>query len=61
MVGSLNMPKDGKLYHGEIMGFKYSKQFNSDAEFKAWLKPKLERYVLTTPEIEVLKDILGIA
>ena len=46
-------------YTGEILGFHYDIEKKDDAEFKIWLKAKLERYVFTEPVLEVIKDILG--
>ncbi len=33
------------LYEGNVLGMQFSKEFDTPAEAKAWLKAKLKRYV----------------
>jgi len=58
------MPKEvinGKnRYHGSLLGFRYDIVLTDDAAFEVWLKKKLERYVLGTSELKVLKELLGV-
>lgn len=50
------------LYEGTILGFNYHIEFDTDEEFKVWLKAKLLRYLFdpNNPATDVMKDVLGI-
>ena len=60
MEKTINVETGKTQYWGEIMGFKYSIQKDSDEAFELWLKAKLERYILGELELKMLKEIVGI-
>lgn len=51
---------DNIRFVGQVTGFHYDIVKKNEAEFKLWLKEKLERYIFNAEELEVIKDILGI-
>ena len=50
------------LYEGNIFGFNYYIEFETDIEFQEWLEAKLLRYLLNpdNPATPVIIKILGI-
>ena len=47
-------------YKGTFLGFRYETIKTNVAEFRTWLKQKIQRYVLPSDCQAVLEDILGI-
>ena len=46
-------------YDGEILGFRYMMEFNTDQEFEDWLIPKLEKRKFKAFEKRILQKLLG--
>ena len=60
MTEKILQPSGNYFYKGTVMGFNYEIELKDDAEFKDWLKAKLDRYVFSSLEKEVIKEILGV-
>lgn len=61
MVEILTNLKTGQTtYFGNIMGFSYCMDFDTEEEFKIWLKGRLKEIYFTEPTGSILKELFGI-
>jgi len=47
-------------YSGSFLGFEYNIIKQNDADFSLWLETKLERYIFSEIEKEIIKKLLGL-
>lgn len=54
------LPSGNTRYTGELLGFNFDIEKADDEEFNQWLKAKLQRYILSSDVLPLLKEILGL-